>query len=821
MVLRNRTLRFFIGVILIMGAVGQPGSVAGSDTPRPSSVTFVIGQNSFTVDGQSESMDAVPYIENGRTFIPVRYLAAAMGVIPGDIQWESHTQQVQLKLGSTRVQLQVGSYTLRVNAAQITMDVAPALRDGRVYLPARWVAQAFGYEVNWDAARSALVLTPVRRLRVATLLSVSKYPNLAAEFQRGAALATAMYENQFRAYGFPLELVHYDDQGLAKTAAEQAALIDADPTVVGVVGPQTLHIARNAAPVLAAGSVVMVSPASTSADSTSQGWAHYNRLVASDAREGPASARFASQLGVKSAYLLYDGGAYGASLVEGFAREAVDLGITVRPTMVITARDAALDRKLTDVMASRPDLVFYGGFSEDAGPTFKGLRALGFTGYLMGGGALNGPDLARVAGDAANGVYMVEQFLPQESLGRSDGQEEFVAEYWQQYSKQPSVFAALAYDATSVILSATLQLLQVHPGQIPARADIAAAVRATQGFSGLAGEVTFDAKGDNIAARMWLYQLSNGTYHLVADITPTGLTPGQYASQALTATPVGPFAGAALGKGQDCVPNCFALDQSLSAYMTVFSYPYLSLGIRAPVEVLAAPYTLVTLQLTTGSSPPASVDLSDVTLSMDGGTAVAPVYMSEKPPALKPYAEYKAQLVFPVAVGRQAILKFSSPLRPMTLTAYMPSVPDAASKYALGLAANPALSGLVGEVAFHSDKLQWAPYGSQMPPGIPASLDPFVRPLTEPWIKENLGAASPLLGKGYTYLVISFSNDTPAVVQLEPDAFAISSSRTGNWLKPLGFLHLHPPYVFEDYNGYFVYPGHAVQTLVVYPSDPG
>ena len=100
-------------------------------------------------------------------------------------------------------------------------------------------------------------------------------------------------------------------------------------------------------------------------------------------------------------------------------------------------------------------------------------------------------------------------------------------------------------------------------------------------------------------------------------------------------------------------------------------------------------------------------------------------------------------------------------------------------------------------------------------------LSPSVTTVTESWIKENLGATSPLLGKGYTYLLVSFSNTTPAAVEVKPDAFAIPPARTGGLLQPVGFLPLHPPFVFEDYNGYFIYPGPAVETLVVYPSDSG
>lgn len=36
---------------------------------------FVVGQNIYTVDGQARIMDTAPYIKDGRTFVPLRYVA--------------------------------------------------------------------------------------------------------------------------------------------------------------------------------------------------------------------------------------------------------------------------------------------------------------------------------------------------------------------------------------------------------------------------------------------------------------------------------------------------------------------------------------------------------------------------------------------------------------------------------------------------------------------------------------------------------------------------------------------------------------------------
>jgi hypothetical protein len=75
-----------------------------------------------------------------------------------DIGWDAKSGTVTLKLGQTTVKLTVGKKTMYVNGKAKEMDVAPVVRNGRTYLPARWVAEAFGYEVAWEPEGQRVVL---------------------------------------------------------------------------------------------------------------------------------------------------------------------------------------------------------------------------------------------------------------------------------------------------------------------------------------------------------------------------------------------------------------------------------------------------------------------------------------------------------------------------------------------------------------------------------------------------------------------------------------------------------------------------------------
>ncbi|MBC7348298.1 MAG: copper amine oxidase N-terminal domain-containing protein, partial [Clostridia bacterium] len=123
-----------------------------------------VGRNYYSVrqNGREEryDIDATPFVQNGRTFVPVRYLGLALGVPEAGIVYEPAAGKVTLRKGDTTVTLSVGSPVIYVNDRARSMDVAPLVRSGRTYLPARYVAEALGYRADWEASRGEVLITP-------------------------------------------------------------------------------------------------------------------------------------------------------------------------------------------------------------------------------------------------------------------------------------------------------------------------------------------------------------------------------------------------------------------------------------------------------------------------------------------------------------------------------------------------------------------------------------------------------------------------------------------------------------------------------------
>lgn len=137
-------------------ATVKVGTITGSSAIGTAS--FVIGSTTYTLNGVEKTMDVAPYAKNNRTYMPVRYVAYAMGIDDANILWDQGTQTVTLVKGAKIVQLTIGSNIIKINGAAVTMDVAPEAVSNRTMLPAAWVAQAFGATATWDAATNGVTI---------------------------------------------------------------------------------------------------------------------------------------------------------------------------------------------------------------------------------------------------------------------------------------------------------------------------------------------------------------------------------------------------------------------------------------------------------------------------------------------------------------------------------------------------------------------------------------------------------------------------------------------------------------------------------------
>ena len=136
---------------------GGPHAPGGTDIPGAKRVDFFIGKTTYNIDDRTESMDVAPFIEGGRTFIPVRFIAEALGAdVDYTVDGKGYVDTVTLTRKDRVVDLAIGEFFLEVRdgktdeVASVELDVAAFIRDGRTFLPFRFIAEAFQADVDYS-----------------------------------------------------------------------------------------------------------------------------------------------------------------------------------------------------------------------------------------------------------------------------------------------------------------------------------------------------------------------------------------------------------------------------------------------------------------------------------------------------------------------------------------------------------------------------------------------------------------------------------------------------------------------------------------------
>ena len=102
------------------------------------------------VDGselQIAEGDTRPFIEDGRTLVPMRAIFEALGAT---VQWDDATKTVTSKSDNGNIELTVGSDTIKIDDAVTKVDVPAKIVEGRTVVPVRVISEGLNCKVTWS-----------------------------------------------------------------------------------------------------------------------------------------------------------------------------------------------------------------------------------------------------------------------------------------------------------------------------------------------------------------------------------------------------------------------------------------------------------------------------------------------------------------------------------------------------------------------------------------------------------------------------------------------------------------------------------------------
>lgn len=108
------------------------------------STTYAAG-NQMKVDGVAIKSDAKLEVKNKQTMVPLRVISENLGAA---VNWSN--SKVILSKGDMKITLNLNSLTAEKKGQKVQLAVKPYMKNKRIFVPLRFIAETFGCEVKYS-----------------------------------------------------------------------------------------------------------------------------------------------------------------------------------------------------------------------------------------------------------------------------------------------------------------------------------------------------------------------------------------------------------------------------------------------------------------------------------------------------------------------------------------------------------------------------------------------------------------------------------------------------------------------------------------------
>ena len=327
---------------------------------------------------------------------------------------------------------------------------------------------------------------------------------------RGAQQAVADLNDAGGVLGEPVEMTIADDYCDGEQGVAAANKLVAHG-VVFVVGHNCSGASIPASKVYADAGVLMISPGSTNPILTDQGLGNVFRVIGRDDRQGAMTGDYlADHWTDRKIAIVHDSELYGQGLAEETKRQLNRWGVhEVLFTQIEPGQVDYID-VIEEMRALGVDVLYYAGYSAEAGLIIRQARGRGYDLQLIGGDGIGAEDFGLIAGPAGDGTL----FTGTPDLAGRTPAASLVAKFRDE-TFEPSYDVVLGY----AVVQTWAQAVEMA-GTLETKA-VAEALRAHE-FDTVLGTIGFDDNGDVYGYEPFAwYVWQDGEY---APVDPAELT---------------------------------------------------------------------------------------------------------------------------------------------------------------------------------------------------------------------------------------------------------------------------------------------------------
>ncbi len=315
--------------------------------------------------------------------------------------------------------------------------------------------------------------------------------------------------------GKKVELIVVDNKTDKVEAANAVKRLTERDKVVAVIGTYGSSLAMAGGEVAEAAKIPMMGTSCTNPLVT-QGKMYVFRACFIDPYQGAGAATYAMKtLNMKKAALLIDvANDYSVGLATFFKQSFKKLGGEIVSELKYNSGDQDFTAQLTEIISKKPELLFIPADFAEGAIIMKQARELGAEFQIMGGDAMDNPELVKIGGDAVNG-FIHTTFPYDATMKDMSPLAATFTENWKKIhpDKAPNVNAALGYDSYMLVANAIKTAGSAEPDAIRA------ALAQTKDFPGVTGNKTINATHD-AESPVGIIQIKDGQRVYVGEVSP-------------------------------------------------------------------------------------------------------------------------------------------------------------------------------------------------------------------------------------------------------------------------------------------------------------
>ena len=119
-------------------------------------IKLYIGDATAILNDQSVKLDAAPYISQGSTMVPLRFIGEAFNA---KVEWVNYKKgRIIIKLKDKTLQLDIGEKIATINGVQHTLNASPEIKNSRTFVPVRFISEGFEAKIEWNPALQEVLI---------------------------------------------------------------------------------------------------------------------------------------------------------------------------------------------------------------------------------------------------------------------------------------------------------------------------------------------------------------------------------------------------------------------------------------------------------------------------------------------------------------------------------------------------------------------------------------------------------------------------------------------------------------------------------------